>query len=368
MAITAEARFVTLCAREPDAVSDAELCAAAAVCDWPAVVQAAGRHRVAALVERACARSGVALPDAVGSALRGLTLGAVAHAMLLDAELERVIAAFAAQSLPAIVLKGPCLARTIYPTRILRPYGDLDLTVRAVDEARAAAALEACGLSEIPFGAEEARRAHAVHVHHGAGFHRQFLAASTGALVELHLDPLQLGLQPACEEGRWRRARALPDLPNALMLSPEDQLVHLAVHAHKHGFERLIWLKDIDLLLRAHGRELDWALSASVAQREGVTASVWYTLRLTRALLATPVSGAAIARFQPPAPIRLLYRMVWPAGRVGNLSGHMRRRAVQFHAAESLRGMLPNVVLMGRRRDRLRAVLSYLQRQRRITV
>jgi hypothetical protein len=36
----------------------------------------------------------------------------------------------------------------------------------------------------------------------------------------------------------------------------------------------------------------------------------------------------------------------------------MRRRAVQFLAADSWRGMLPNLVLMGRRGDRLRAIAS----------
>jgi hypothetical protein len=32
------------------------------------------------------------------------------------------------------------------------------------------------------------------------------------------------------------------------MLAPEDQVVQLDVAALKHGYRRLIWLKDVDVL------------------------------------------------------------------------------------------------------------------------
>lgn len=58
--------------------------------------------------------------------------------------------------------------------------------------------------------------------------------------------------------------------------------------------------------------------------------------------------------------MRLLYRLVWPERRVAGLQGHMCRRAVQLHLAESWRGFLPGLVLMGRRRDRARLGLRLL--------
>jgi hypothetical protein len=98
-----------------------------------------------------------------------------------------------------------------------------------------------------------------------------------------------LGVRFSPEEARWERAVPARDVPGALMLSIVDQLVHLSVHVQKHGFNRLIWLKDIDLLLRI-GTEADW------------------------------------------------------------------RRAVQFHVADSWRGMLPSLVLLGHRRQRLKSI------------
>jgi hypothetical protein len=146
------------------------------------------------------------------------------------------------------------------------------------------------------------------------------------------------------------------------MLGPEDQLVHLCVHAHKHGFSRLIWLKDIDLLLRTGGSGFDWDLAVDTARREGVQSSVWYGLRLASALLRTPAPRAQLERLHPGPLVRALYHLIWPVARIADLDGYMRRRGVQFHAAESWRGTLPSLVLMGRRRTRARAMIQYLLR------
>ena len=65
-----------------------------------------------------------------------------------------------------------------------------------------------------------------------------------------------------------------------------------------------------------------------------------------------------LRELQPAAPLRAIYSCVWPKQKIAALGGHMRRRAVQFHVAESWRGMLPSFVLMGRRRTRARAIVD----------
>jgi hypothetical protein len=277
----------------------------------------------------------------------------------LDAHLERVAQTLAVERIEVIVLKGPALAATIYPVAALRPYGDIDLTVHEADDARAASALERNGFHETPFEPEVARRAHA---DHGAeeSFHRLFVKSPEGLLFELHLDPLQLGLRPMCEAGRWARAVPFGRIPWAQMLCPEDQLIQLSVHAHKHGFSRLIWLKDIELVLAKGG--LNWDLVDDVARREGVGASVWYSVYLAARLLGFDVPSE-LRQLRPSLPIRALYSWVWPEQRVMNLTGRPRWRSVQFRVADSWRGMIPSLVLMGRRRDRARAVARAVWRR-----
>jgi hypothetical protein len=359
MRVSAEARFITRCVREEETLLPRELKQGAlAITDWQSVPELAARHGVAAFVREATVREGISLPPFVAEGLRNATLAQIAHVARLDAAMTRVLASSSTAGIPTVILKGPILSRIVYPVPGLRPYSDIDLMVKPADEGRAVAALLACGLEEVPHGAEVLRQAHAHHVHEGNAFHRVFMDPGRGVMVELHLDALQMGLRPAHEEARWSRVREVPELPGALMLSLEDQIIQLSVHVHKHGFDRLIWLKDLDLIVREYGAELDWPMILASARAEGVDSSVWYSLWLATELFMTPVAPAVLATFAPRAIVRLLYRLVWPPERVANLHGHMRRRAVQFLAADSWRGMLPNFILMGRRRQRARAIVS----------
>jgi hypothetical protein len=292
-------------------------------------------------------------------------MGQALSASSLQSTLTRTLAALRDAGIPVIVLKGPVLARTLYPSPALRPYSDVDLTVPEASVAAAGAVLRAAGFQEVVYEAEAARAAHAGHVHEGGAFHLKFVESQRGGVVELHGEPLQLGLRPADEAGRWRRAVPVPGLDGALMLSWEDQVVQLSVHAHKHGFERLIWLKDLDLLLRTFGDGLNWGLVETVARAEGVAASVWYALELASRLLGAPLPVEVRRRFLPALPLRAVYRLTWPLARIADLDGSMRRRAVQFHAAESWRGMLPSLLYMGRRGDRSRAIAQAIAGGRR---
>jgi hypothetical protein len=349
----AEARFVTLCVREE--TSAAELHTAAAdVRDWDLVVDLARRHRVTAFVLGADVGT---LPPTARLSLQAEALSAQAVAMLLDSELERIGQALVDANVPVLVLKGPALARELYADRRLRPFADLDLTVREADEGRAAAVLADCGYQELAYDSHETQRDRVGHLHDSGAYHRLFAGAGERALVELHLDPLQLGVRAACETERWSRAVEINGLPGLRMLGPEDQVVQLSVHAHKHGFSRLIWLKDLDLLLRRRADTLSWELVSNAARREGVSASVWYALSLTHALLDT-VLPEAVNGLRPALAVRTLYQAFWRPTAILNLRGFMRRRGVQFHAGDSWRGMLPSLILMGRRRQRLRLLAN----------
>ena len=364
MRISPEARFITRCVRAPDGLLPRELeQIAQTVQDWQAVAELAASHGVVGWVRQSVARDGVPIPPFVADGLRSAALAQVAHIARLDDALTKILAALRAADLPVILLKGPVLSRLVYPDPSLRPYSDIDLNVREPDEERVSELLLGTGLVEVPHGAEVERQLHAHHVHGGAAYHRVFMAPGGGVMVELHLDPLQMGLRPTREAARWERAQPVTVWPGALMLSLEDQLIQLSVHVHKHGFSRLIWLKDIDLLVRANADTLDWHAVLAGARAEGLTSSVWYTLWLASQLFGTPIPAGPLRALAPMPPVRWLYYLVWPPDGVANLHGHMRRRAVQFLAADSWRGMLPNLVLMGRRGARLRAIASAVLRR-----
>ena len=364
MSGTAEARLVVLCAREPIARDARQFSVAAdAVRDWDRVIRLASHHGVTAHARRALLGIEGAVDGDVQERLKRDEIADVASVLLLDVALARTLAALWQRDVRAIVLKGPVLARRVYDAPAFRPYHDVDLVVRPEQLDLASRTIVELGFVEIPYEAEVAR---AAFESSGAEepFHRMFVSATDRAIVEVHADPLQLGLKPKAEEDRWRRAVPAPELgERALALCDEDHLVQLCVHAHKHGFSRLIWLKDLDLFVRRLGRSIDWGIIDDVARREGVRASVWYALSLSRDLLDTPLTPA---RHMAPSPaVRALYELIWPRHVIADLDAGMRRRAVQFHVAESWRGTLPTVLLMGRRTDRLRLIWHSLRANRR---
>lgn len=357
---TVEARLLVLCAREPlvrDAAQVRDV--AAAVRDWDRFIRLAAHHGVTAHARRALTASGAGMAPEVHERLKDGEIADVAGALLLDVALARTLDALRHRGVRAIVLKGPVLARRLYGAPAFRPYHDVDLVVHPHELDLASRTLVDLGFVEIPYEAEVARAKFELS---GAEepFHRMFASAPDRALVEVHADPLQLGLKPKAEDDRWRRALVAPELgAGALVLRDEDQLIQLCVHAHKHGFSRLIWLKDLDLFVRRLGTAIDWRLVDDVARREGVRASLWYALSLASDLFGTPDTPAR--HMAPSAPVRILYERIWSRRGVADLDADMRRRAVQFHVAESWRGTLPTVVLMGRRADRLRLIWQALR-------
>jgi hypothetical protein len=355
---SAEAAFILLCARGPKSRHPEALAeAASAVRDWASVAEISGRHRVAAIVLDAVMQSEIAIPLATRQALLRMSAQARGLAMQLDRELGPIAAALREASVPLIVLKGPALSRTTYPTASMRPYDDLDLLVQDKDEDTAVAVMRRLGFAEIPDDRENDWCASAGQAKETAHYHRRFCGIGGRMMVELHTDPLQLGLSPMCEQARWQRAIAVPGTPGVLTLCPTDQLVQLSVHAHKHGFSRLIWLKDLDLLLQSHAGDIDWETVTSVARQEGVAGSVWFSLRLTEKLLHTPLPPNILASLRPAPWIRALYHVTWPEASIAGLNGRMRRRALQVRGSDCMRGTIPGVFLMGRRRTRAGAAL-----------
>jgi hypothetical protein len=320
---------------------------AADVRDWTEVLDLADRNRVAAFVLRAVNSQGIELPLAIMQSLSQSVARSMARNLVVDLDLGRATAALSDASIRVMALKGPGLARTVYTEPAMRPYDDIDLSVHGADPDRVATVLGQAGFGEVPPSGPSATS-------------RDFVANTTLTLVEIHGDLLEMGLPPRCEGERWSRATGVPGLAGVEMLAAEDQLVFLSFHAHKHGFNRLIWLKDIDLVVRQAAAGLDWDLVQSVSRREELRSTVWLALDFARAMLGTPVPPAVMQALGPAAATRALYRLAWPPVNVGALRGHMRRRAVQVVPSESWRGMLTSAVFMGRRRERVRLFARHL--------
>jgi len=317
----------------------------------------AAEHRVAPWLAAALATDSEFAADARLTPIKQHALAQTFQTLRLDSELRVVVGALNEKSIPVVVLKGPVLAQSLYPEPGLRPFGDVDILIHERDLAAVSAFLEARGYHDKNEDEGPVR----LHEAHGL-FQRIFVDDERETVVEVHCDHLQIGVEPISMTEIWGRCEDVTfGRANARALEETDMFVQLCVHLHRHGFERLIWFKDLDLLVRKC--RLDWAMVRERAEEQGCLDSVAYALRLLNGQMGTPLPQSAreIVESQSFASLAVM-RMIWPQKQIFNLVPQRQwrlRRIVQF-APETgvLRGGIPSLLLMGRRHDKLRILLA----------
>ena len=161
----------------------------------------------------------------------------------MTGELFRLLELFAANDIPALIVKGPALAMQAYGDPTMRSYGDLDFLVRQRNIRRATESLQAAGFqATVPLSAIDAGKIPGQYL---------FCKTDTKLIVELHNDfTLRYFPRPLpIEEFFGRQIRVCLDGREAPTLSVEDQLVLICIHGAKHLWERLIWIADVAALV-----------------------------------------------------------------------------------------------------------------------
>jgi hypothetical protein len=330
--------------------------------DWQALVDLARQHRVSALlapVFDSLSVEGI-IPEAAAARLRTDSLMATATALHFQSVLEDVLKVLQRESIPVIALKGLALSHLLYAEPHRRPCGDIDILVHEEDyprlhEALVAAKYAALDDKELPYQSSSLETT----------FEQHFLAPGGGVQIEVHTDSIKLGVRPAGADAVWQRAVPVRiGSVEALSLSPRDLALMLPIHLHRHGFIRLLWFKDIDLLVRQHSGQIDWDVVIEDARQEGAKSSLFLSLGYAKKLLGTPVPDEALKKMRPGPLTRLIWRRLWPEERVLDLEGVTRRRMVQFAVNESWRGTIPSLLLMGRRWEKTKIILSRVARRK----
>ncbi|MCC7363109.1 MAG: nucleotidyltransferase family protein [Dehalococcoidia bacterium] len=335
--------------------------AIASLADTTELADLAERHRVAPWLA-AAARTSPVLHDQ--ELLRPILRAAQRQSFAtlpLMVELSTIVDHLNANDVPVVVLKGPGVAGAFYPDRGLRPFGDVDILVAESALPVVRELLEARGYTEQHEDGHEGR------IHHCHGlFQRIFVHEGQGHIVEVHCDHLQIGLEPVSMDDIWERSEPMRfGRGEARVLELHDLIVHLAVHLHRHGYNRLIWFKDLDLIIRQ--RAVDWAIVRQRAEVQGCLASVAQALSLLQATLGTPLPPAATRLYRElPWLHRKIARATWSPDDIVALKpqrGLRLRRAVQFAPEDGIiRGGLPSLLFLGRRREKLRVLAAAVRR------
>jgi hypothetical protein len=206
------------------------------------LVERAESHGLADVVIDAWERMGVPADDVlVREASTRRIARELDHAAHLGI-LKRIDVAFGAAGLRAVALKGVLFAERYYERPAYRGTTDVDLLVRESDLEAAARALATVGYRASEAESEERFRREHHHLH--------FLH-DHAAELELHFHAYRGFGETFRSEDLLARSVTAKTFDAIRVLTPEDELVYLAVHAAAHRFGRLSWLYDLRLLVDA---------------------------------------------------------------------------------------------------------------------
>lgn len=229
--------------------------AAEAIPSWDSLPYLAEIHGLAPLVFRHLRAAEIVIPESARLALQARAIQRSHANRVRTRALVEILAAFEAEGIDLLVLKGMATAHLVYPQAGLRPMSDIDLLVSKTDAQRGQTLLAELGFQAAMPGESEPAFAH----RHMPMVERQ--VEGMPLCIELH-HALGFDQLPANEFEALRPA-AIPlglDGIQAFTLSATDLLAHTYYHMFDAPQHRpnLIWIADMISLVEQFHDRIDW--------------------------------------------------------------------------------------------------------------
>jgi hypothetical protein len=308
--------------------------------DWDALLRLTQKHRLIPLVYRslkAIPSAAAAVPARILDSLQNHFYLSAVHNHRLSDELSHILKLFAEHAIAVIPYKGPALAASLYGDISLRQFSDLDILIRRSDVSKASALL----------AARSYRQQHQLTRAQEAAFQRieceQLFSSPEDHLhIDLHwqLVPAYFSLKLDADKFWPRLEESSFEGQRILAFGPEDLLLVLAVHAAKECWERLVWLCDLNELIRSRPA-LNWPQLIEQSTGAGARRILLLSLKLTSDLLGTKLPEEITRAIEADRAVEIL---------AAQIKGELFREDVR--PAGVSRYLLPGQALE-RRRDRI---------------
>ena len=263
--------------------------------EWTALIEMAARQGVAPLLYQRLKAPTMAgrIPDRVLDRLRGWYLNTAAFNVRLYEELRVLLLALRTAGIPVLVLKGAYLAMNVYRNIALRPMSDIDILVPRTAARDALKVLKDAHYELLAPATEEAIP--------WAGKDMVLRKEGHHFPVEVHWTLTDKEIRVNMDEW-WERFQTIQmDGIEAGVLSPEDFLLHVCLHAsYHHSFNMsLMTLCDIAVLVDQSWRELDWDRFCQYTIRYQWGKGVYLILRLAKDWVGANVPSEILETIKP---------------------------------------------------------------------
>ena len=270
--------------------------------DWDYILTRSTRHGVLPLLYRTLwmINRGNGVPEDVITSFRDQYYKNIARNTRLYHELSKVLKAFTDACIDVIVLKGAVLAETVYKNIGLRTIGDVDVLVKRGELHVAKHVLARLGY--IPMQCDLTQW----HGDRGRQLTHMHLPpyCKQGLSIEVHWDIQTLASPYRIDiNAFWSNARptTIADV-DALMLAPEDLLLHLCLHLDQHlrsGAIPLRWYCDIAEVIQHYETEINWNYLIQNSKNQGIENPLYQALYIVSNYFATYMPKAVFKALKP---------------------------------------------------------------------
>ncbi len=255
--------------------------------DWEMVLRLVDNHGTSSLLYQNLLRLADMVPASTLASLRQRYERNIYKSLFLARELMRIVDRLDGLGVDAVPYKGVVMSEVYYGDMALRQSGDMDLFVRKRDVRRIKSALR-----DLEYTTRLVIPEALLEDYIAAGYEWTFDSLAGPNLLEL-----QWALQPRFYavdfdmDGLFERAVSVTVAGRAVKTpSPEDLLLVLSVHAAKHIWGRVIWLRDIAQILKREN--LDWDRVQVRTRELGIERILRVTLLLANRFLETAIPAA----------------------------------------------------------------------------
>lgn len=262
--------------------------------DWEGFLRKAARHGVSPMLYHRIIKKppGIPIPEEVIRKLHEGYLVTSVRNMRLYHELGKALAFFRREDIQVIALKGTHLAEKVYGNISLRPMSDVDLLVRQDDILRVEKIL-----LEMGYVPTECNR-----LVTKDNYNFGYWSPGKKLYMEIHwkflpcMDRFHVDM-----DGLWKRSGSVVIAGvEVSVLSPEDLIVHLCLHASKHLFDDgLKPFVDITETILKHGEGIDWNRMRMNIAQSGTGNCMYLTLSLAREFLGAHVPEEFMKTIRP---------------------------------------------------------------------
>lgn len=294
----------------------------------------AEEHKMQGLVMSALGSSEDPSTTSLRKRLASLDGQTWARHVFLESELARVAASLNERGIDHYLIKGPAVEKRFYDRIGERPFGDLDIVL--LPPAPIAEALDVLG---------DASHDHAVvqRMVEDGWIQSVDVTLPSGALVDLHVDPLKLGFESHFSHAARGHLESMTiDGTTIRTLDGTASLVVALLHLNRNRFRQLSGYADVAGILTRS--QIDWDAFADLVHADGLEVLIDGSLRavsdeldLGEEVIEGWTSRNSVRAFDPK---RAIWKLTWrPSTRLSGLSGRFRMgRRSQFLMPALCRG------------------------------